>query len=130
MVVSRQPRAQLHLDDQVYSTSSLSQGIEHLNTNFGERLERIYIIGGAEIYSQSYELVDHWLVTKIQPLPESQVPEMDTHLDPQRLALTFKERSLDELSQFLPQTSVPIVNPIEEKGFHYWFTLYTNQRAL
>lgn len=130
MVVSRQPRAQLHLDDQVYSTSSLSQGIEHLNTSLGERLERIYIIGGAEIYSQSYELVDHWLVTKIQPLPESQVPEMDTHLDPQRLALTFKERSLDELSQFLPQTSVPIMNPIEEKGFHYWFTLYTNQRAL
>lgn len=130
MVVSRQPRSQLGLEDQVYSTTSLSQGIEQLQTTLGDRLERIYIIGGAEIYAQSYELADHWLITKIKTLPDAQVPEMDTHLDPQRLAQSFQECSQDELATFIPQITVPLADPIDEKGFRYWFTLYTNAKVL
>lgn len=125
MVVSRQPRSQLRLDDQVYSTGSLSRGIDQLRSSLGDRLERIYIIGGAEIYAQSYALADHWLVTKIQALPNSQVPEMDTHLDPLMLAEKFQERPQDELAQFVPPITVPLADPIDEKGFQFWFTLYT-----
>lgn len=109
-----------------YQSNSLPLGIQELKQKLGHRLERIYIIGGGEIYNQCYDLTDHWLVTKIKPLQLATIPEMDTFLDKDKLQEQFSESTSEELSSFLP-TEVYLPGLMEEKGFQFWITLYNKK---
>lgn len=129
-VVSRQhPHALAQQDqDPVYRSNSLTAAVSELQAQLGDKLERIYIIGGGDIYNQSYDLADHWLITKIRPAPGTQVPEMDTFLDANAITSRFQERPADELARFVPvstPTGAQQADPIREKGYEFWFTLYS-----
>lgn len=106
-----------------YKSNSLLLGIQELKQKLGHRLERIYIIGGGEIYNQSYDLTDHWLITKIKPLQSTTIPEMDTFLDKNKLQGQFEESTSEELSLFLP-SEIVLAEMMQEKGFQFWITLY------
>lgn len=128
LVVSRQFSSKLSLKDEPYRSNSLTTGVEELRSLLGDKLERIFIIGGGEIYNQSYELADHWLITKIRPAPETQVPEMDTFLDASQITTRFQECSSKQLNDFLPgsiTTQSTDTAPVSEKGYEFWFTLYS-----
>ncbi|QLG70651.1 hypothetical protein HG535_0A05930 [Zygotorulaspora mrakii] len=125
-----------------YHSNSLILGIEVLKHQLGDRIERIYVIGGGQIYNQSYDITDHWLITKIRTA-DSQipVPEMDTYLDKTNLSTHFKQQGSEELLKFLPP-GVDLPAPhmssndngtdddndpkflTEEKGYRFWPTIY------
>ncbi|QLL30943.1 hypothetical protein HG536_0A07580 [Torulaspora globosa] len=127
MVVSRQYPCQLSPHDQPYRCNSLAAAVHELQSRLGDTLERIFIVGGADVYSQSFDLADHWLITKIRPAPGTQVPELDTFLDASQMAARLQECSTQELSDFLPAAVAVQAQesaPLQEKGYQFWFTLY------
>lgn len=138
VIVSRDFTSTLSQQDGCYHSNSLVQGVEKLKQQMGDRLETIYIIGGGQIYNQSYEITDHWLITKIQTADSTPVPQMDTFLHRLHLETKFREASNDRLSLFLPPSvELPARTPtesstegkasrflLEEKGYRFWVTMY------
>ncbi|QLQ81452.1 hypothetical protein HG537_0F02130 [Torulaspora globosa] len=127
MVLSRQNLPQCAPHDPHYRCDSLEAAVTELQSQLGDSLERIYIIGGADVYNQSFDLADHWLITKIRPAPNTELPRLDTFLDATKIASRLQERSTQELIDFLP-ASIAVdaqeTAPLQEKGYHYWYTLY------
>lgn len=121
VVVSRSFAPGLHESQPgVFHCDSLHQSIALLSRRVPD-LERIYIIGGGEIYNQSYVLCDYMLVTEIQC---QQAPPMDTFLDTDTLHNLFRRENT--LRQFLPeQVSLPQEEYIVENDYRYKFTLYS-----
>lgn len=117
----------------VYHSNSLSGAIESLKSSSSELgLERIYIIGGGEIYNQSFPIVDHWLITELQNPRGAQIPPMDTFLDIHQLKSQYSDHS-SELRRFVPQqVELPLQNnngqiSDQEKGFEFNYKLYSRK---
>ncbi|XDT05183.1 Dihydrofolate reductase (DHFR) domain signature [Nakaseomyces glabratus] len=143
VVVSRSFDGELRkAEDGIYHSNSLRNCLTALQSSLANenKIERIYIIGGGEIYRQSMDLADHWLITKIMPLPETTIPQMDTFLQKQELEQRFYDNS-DKLVDFLP-SSIQLEGrltsqewngelvkgiPVQEKGYQFYFTLYTKK---
>lgn len=105
-------------------TNSLVKSINELKKKCNElKIERIFIIGGADIYNQSYELCDYFLITMI----ESDHPvEIDTFLNKKLLMEHFVES--DKLSEFFSMNNIDLDDfklYVEENGFKYKHTLFT-----
>lgn len=123
-------------DHDLYESRDLSTAIAALQDM--PHCERIYIIGGAQLYAQARELASHWLVTKIHCHdPPDSVPT-DTFLpDLSHCSLQPSHR----LAQFLPPAV--LLPPLETRGdldsdpqhyttehrFTYWYTLYVLRPA-
>ena len=75
-----------------YEINDLKAAINQLRDTMHEELERIYIIGGGEIYSQSLEVSDALLITKLEiESEELERPEMDTFLQESDINSQFEE---------------------------------------
>ncbi|SMN20217.1 similar to Saccharomyces cerevisiae YOR236W DFR1 Dihydrofolate reductase [Maudiozyma saulgeensis] len=118
-------------DKQYYKINSLTSGISQLKEQLGENLERIYIIGGGQIYNDGLKISDNLLITKLEiETTELEIPKMDTFLNIEQIQEEFIE-SKSELKDFLP-SKVELPEPstqgeyIErEKGYKFQYTLYT-----
>ncbi|CAL9737317.1 dihydrofolate reductase [Monosporozyma servazzii] len=136
IVISRGFSDNLHLEQidetkSFYKINSIQAAVKELNTNHPD-VERIYIIGGAEIYNASFDIVDHWLITKLQILPTEEnnnmIPTMDTFLNKEKLFDEFEQADKDKLSQFVPSTvELPESNETSEKGYHFQYTMYNRK---
>lgn len=93
-------------DKNYYECNSLSKAIDSINGAFSNQIERVYIIGGSEIYNDSFPLCDHWLITKILPIQKEThsdpAPVVDTYLAKEKLCQHFIEDSTADLATFLP----------------------------
>ncbi|CCH59232.1 hypothetical protein TBLA_0B03940 [Henningerozyma blattae CBS 6284] len=116
------------------------------------RIERIYVMGGAQIYQAIAEsgLLDHWLLTAVYPLDGTPEPPMDTWLtapSPDHYILQTNEQqvrdflppSLDLLKPNPSSADNPITKPKNnpncgvffvhsEKGYAFGITLYDRRR--
>lgn len=97
VVISRGFDSQLTLDTlteekQYYKINSLTSGIDQLKEQLGEKLERIYIIGGGQIYSEGIKISDKLLITKLEiDSPELDILDMDTFLNVKQIQDDFVE---------------------------------------
>ncbi|CAI4064495.1 hypothetical protein N7582_002718 [Saccharomyces uvarum] len=120
-------------EEAIIRSNSLANALTHLEDKFPDSLERIYVIGGGEVYNQMFPFTDHWLITKINALGETALPAMDTFLDAKRLKEAFSEQDPAQLKEFLPTTvDLPEINPDhrysqEEKGYRFEFALYNRK---
>lgn len=119
----------------LYESCDLSSAIAALQAM--PHCERIYVIGGAQLYAQARHLASHWLVTKIYCQDPDAVP-IDTFLPDLSPCLL---QSSDTLSQFLPKTV--LLPPLDtrdqldtdprhyttEQQFTYWYGLYTRPQT-
>lgn len=113
--------------DHVIRTNSLHAAIQHLTLHSDAlALERIYVIGGGEIYQQCIPLSDHLFITKIShdlPVP------MDTFLDRAQISAGFREQPLGALQRALPPAvALPVdaQHPtVAENGYVYSLTLWS-----
>lgn len=118
-------------DDKIfYKINSLEEGIKQLKEKLGDSLERIYIIGGGQVYSNSYSISDKLLITKLEiESPDIDRPEMDTFLNIKQIQNEFKDISND-LKGYLPTTVTLPESTINneyierEKGYKFQYTLY------
>lgn len=119
---------QIDEEKSFYKINSIQTAVKELNINHPD-VERIYIIGGGEIYNASFDFVDYWLITKLQVLQteeHSMIPTMDTFLNKAKLIQGFKQEDKLALSQFLPSgVELPDANEDNEKGYHFEYTLYS-----
>ncbi|CCF55811.1 hypothetical protein KAFR_0A03760 [Kazachstania africana CBS 2517] len=123
---------QVSLDENktYFQSSSLQRSIDSLMSLMGEKLERIYIIGGSEIYNHAFDVIDHVLITKLEPV-DTVRPKMDTFLDVAKLNDSFQEMN-QNLADFLPP-NVTLPKPhnqayIEnENGYKFEFSLYSRK---
>lgn len=119
-------------DDKVYyEINSIKEAVVQLRER--NDIERIYIIGGGEIYNASFDVVDYWLITQLSILTDNenktQNPSMDTFLDKKRLLTDFEKDTIDGFQRFL---SLNVDLPKEthksfidsEKGYQFEYTLY------
>ncbi|CCK67989.1 dihydrofolate reductase KNAG_0A03010 [Huiozyma naganishii CBS 8797] len=141
VVISRQfpetlCKETLQEDKETYKSNSLQLAIQQLQFQLGAQLERIYIIGGGEIYNQAFDLVDYWLITKLDLAPEDSgivKPVMDTFLNKDTLLQKFQECSHDQLLPFLPErVTLPDYNTkngysAEENGYVFHYSLYSRK---
>ncbi|CAI4036527.1 hypothetical protein SMKI_15G3740 [Saccharomyces mikatae IFO 1815] len=120
-------------EESIIRSNSLENALTNLENNFQEHLERIYVIGGGEVYNQIFSTTDHWLITKINKLDEKVPPPMDTFLDLKRLKEAFSEQNPAQLKEFLPaKVELPETDSNqrysqEEKGYYFEFTLYNRK---
>lgn len=137
VVISRSFTEQLvpeQIDDEntfnYYKINSLQGAIKELRISHPD-VERIYIIGGGEIYESAFDLVDHWLITKLEISPsdeQSMVPTMDTFLNKEKLMEHFQQKPKTDLSEFLPLgVELPNSNEDDEKGYHFEYTLFNRR---
>ncbi|KAG0668989.1 dihydrofolate reductase [Maudiozyma exigua] len=137
VVISRSYDSQLTIekmnddsDKFFYKINSLEDGIKQIKEKLGDSLERIYIIGGGQIYSNSYSISDKLLITKLEiESQDIERPEMDTFLNIKHIQDEFRDISKD-LKQYLPST-VTLPEPTanndyieREKGYKFQYTLY------
>ncbi|GAV54971.1 hypothetical protein ZYGR_0AS02940 [Zygosaccharomyces rouxii] len=122
-------------DDDRFLSNDLSEAIRSLQ-NFP--VERIYIIGGAQLYTESIDVATHWLVTKLhfQSHDQQQPPPVDTFLP--RLT-HHSEASPEQLAEFLPtQVELPPLQTLQygkhhysmQDNYTYWYTLYANNKTM
>ncbi|SCV05796.1 LANO_0H15368g1_1 [Lachancea nothofagi CBS 11611] len=131
VVVSRQHPAELALDtsssnpankSSIWLSNSLTKCLELLPQQM-PNLERIYVIGGGEIYAQSSNWCDYMLVTEIQHEDPAQKPTMDTFLNTSTIQDLFQRD--DGLGNFVPpNVTLPEEPHIRENGYCYKFALY------
>ncbi|SCV03135.1 LAMI_0H05754g1_1 [Lachancea mirantina] len=109
----------------VFHSNSLHRCLELLPQRVAS-LERIYVVGGAEIYAQSYTLCDAMLLTEIEPAPGAEPPQMDTFLD--RVAVAERFERQGSVDAFVPPgVTLPDPETVLENGFQYRFALYTRR---
>lgn len=122
-------------DKLFYQINSITGSINQLKQKFGTQLENIFIIGGGELYNEGFDIIDHWLITKLEIFgaADNTVPQMDTFLNKQRLNDLFFENS-KHLRDFISK-DVSLPTPLlgngkyytEEKGYKFEFTLYSKK---
>lgn len=133
VVISRSFTNELVFDNELncYKINSIDLSIKEIEKKINN-IERIYLIGGGEIYNTCFNIIDNWLITKIKTLPDTTIPEMDTFLDSKRLNSHFIENKTG-LKQFLPpgvelaaseQTDPELPFTQQEKGYEFGFSLY------
>ncbi|SCU82685.1 LADA_0C07272g1_1 [Lachancea dasiensis] len=108
--------------DHVWQSNSLAKCLELLPQLVGD-LERIFVIGGGEVYAQTMLLNDYMLMTEIRPEDGTEQPPMDTFLDRGKISQLYQRN--DDVAGFLPSNvQLPNVPQIREKGYVYEFALY------
>ncbi|SCU95629.1 LAME_0F12816g1_1 [Lachancea meyersii CBS 8951] len=132
IVVSRQHGEELapttFANSTVWLSDSLTRCLELLPERVSN-LERIYVIGGGEIYAQTSILSDYMLITEVRPEDEANRPPMDTFLDPGIVHSRF-ERDFDNVKDFFPsQVVLPEEPQIHENGYCYEFALYKRRNT-
>lgn len=112
--------------EHVIRSNSLDRAIQLLQQQSTTlNLERIYIIGGADIYQQSTRFADYMYITKINHLVSP--PSMDTFLDKELIESTYQELPATKLSSCIPSSVdlPPDSAPIIENNYSYSFTLWS-----
>ncbi|CEP60115.1 dihydrofolate reductase LALA0_S01e03378g [Lachancea lanzarotensis] len=111
----------------VWLSNSLTRCLELLPEQV-PNLERIYVIGGGEIYAQTSSLCDYMLITEIRPEDEAKRPSMDTFLDSNVVNERFQRE--ESLRGFFPaNVKLPESPQIRENGYVYEFALYKVRKA-
>ncbi|AEY95641.1 FACR124Wp [Eremothecium gossypii FDAG1] len=111
----------------VITSNSLQQCVRQLQEQARALgVERIYIMGGAEIYNQSYDLCDHLLVTELQVAPGGPAVLLDTFLARDVLEQSFAKNSAGPRALLPPSVELPEcpTTALEEGGFQFRFALY------
>ncbi|SCU79865.1 LAFA_0B06128g1_1 [Lachancea sp. 'fantastica'] len=131
VVVSRQHAEELapanKTDSSIWLSNSLTRCLELLPKQM-PNLERIYVIGGGEIYAQTSNLCDYMLITEVRPQDETKRPAMDTFLDPAAVQKRFQRE--ESVRGFFPATvKLPEISEIHENGYVYEFALYKVREA-
>lgn len=93
-----------------------------------EEVEKIFIIGGAEVYNLSVVsgLVDNLLITEIRHTRGEEV-EMDTFLDKDYILKNFEKVKREKLLEFIGDVDVGEDVTIREDQFEYEFALYNRK---
>ncbi|SCW03377.1 LAFE_0G09076g1_1 [Lachancea fermentati] len=130
VVVSRQfPHALAAQDSDaaLFHSNSLTRCLELLPQQVPD-LERIYVIGGGEVYAQSYTLCDAMLITEIEPEHPESRPPMDTFLDVDTVHTHFERAQ--NIDGFLPPAvHLPTDDYLSENGYRYKYALYKRPTA-
>ncbi|KAH3902319.1 dihydrofolate reductase SCDLUD_002139 [Saccharomycodes ludwigii] len=89
-------------------------------------IERIYIIGGGEIYNQTYGICSHLLITEITNTNNSMNLEMDTFLDRDKIDSSFiKETNETKWFEFIHQhKDFNKATGYNDNDYSFDFTLY------
>ncbi|KAH3680633.1 hypothetical protein WICMUC_000225 [Wickerhamomyces mucosus] len=93
-----------------------------------DHIEKIFIIGGAEIYNSSIitQLVNNLLITEIKHSKNVEV-EMDTYLNKEYILNNFEKRTKDELQSFIGDMDLGETETIVEGDFEYQYEFYTRK---
>ncbi|ODV95924.1 hypothetical protein PACTADRAFT_2230 [Pachysolen tannophilus NRRL Y-2460] len=114
-------------------SDSLTNGIKEVTDLYNDKIERIFIIGGGELYNSVLEknLVDQILLTEVYCKDKDQIIEMDTFLNSFSKAKEDKIGSnsfqweKSSIENYLNERNIKGFNVNnEENGFEYTFTLY------
>ncbi|AET38146.1 dihydrofolate reductase Ecym_2414 [Eremothecium cymbalariae DBVPG len=112
----------------VIHSNSLSGSIERMKEVAEHlKLERIYVIGGAEIYSQCYSLIDHLLITKIEQLNHDAGNRIqtDVFLDSKKIHELFLQDEEGPRLFVPPTVDLPAKQySFTDNGLQVTFTLY------
>lgn len=110
------------INSSLYHANSIENSLKLLNNN---QIERIFLIGGGEIYNEAIknDLVTHLLITEIET--EKSVP-MDTFLNI-NLQENWVKNSNQQLKQFLNNESIDLKLDIQEGDYKYNYSLYTRK---
>lgn len=105
------------------SCNSIHTAIEKLNDpeeSYNKDIERVYIIGGGEIYNSTYDLCTHLLITEISSDLQH---EMDTFLNKSDISSIFDRCDDQEWRDFI-KGSAYTENDITEGNYSYKYALY------
>lgn len=105
--------------------SSLEDALSKLDTS---GIEKIYIIGGAEIYNSLIddERLTHVLLTEIKHTGDGELPEMDTFLKFDKDSGSWVENSDNELKEFIGDDSIEIAQ-VEEGDYKYNYKMWSRK---
>lgn len=124
VVLSRQPAAAADYRDHTVIAGSLEDALDRLN---GQEVEKIYIIGGAEIYNAMLAegKLTHVLLTAVRPSDGTATPPMDRFLqfEPE----LWRQNSAAELQEFVGDATLAVAQPVEENGYRYEYTMWTKR---
>ncbi|KAI5958766.1 DFR1 [Candida margitis] len=109
------------IDDDVLHAKSVQDSLRLIKD---KNIERVYVIGGAEIYNEFIKsgLVDNVLLTEIENTEEEQL-EMDTFLKFD--ADQWIKSSKSDLIEFTGEEAID--DDIQENKFSYNYTLWSKQ---
>lgn len=110
-------------EDNVKFEKSIDVALNNLIND--EKIGKIFIIGGCEIYEKSLinGKVDNLLITEIQQLNKN-IIEMDTFLNKDYILKNFEKKNFDELQKFIGDDIILNDDVIIEGDFEYKYTLY------
>ncbi|XBW35949.1 hypothetical protein QEN19_001522 [Hanseniaspora menglaensis] len=107
-------------EENVVMANSIESALQRLDTDFDD-IERIYIIGGGEVYNSSYQYCSHLLVTEINT---NKALQMDTFLNTEKIYQLFRKASdFDDWKQFVFDTGYT-ENKVIEGDYSYSYQLY------
>lgn len=108
----------------VVHANSIEFALKKLDTEYDD-IERIYIIGGGEVYNSSYNYCSHLLVTEINT---EKALQMDTFLDTNKINELFeKSDDLKDWQKFVSHTPYT-ENKVTEGEYNYSYQLYTKKK--
>lgn len=124
VVLSRQPAAAADYGVHTVIAGSLEDALDRLN---GQAVEKIYIIGGAEIYNAllAEGKLTHVLLTAVRPSDGTTTPPMDRFL--QFEPKLWRQNSAAELQEFVGDDTLAVTQPVEENGYRYEYTMWTKR---
>lgn len=112
--------------------NNLQQSISNLQKM--NDIERIYIIGGAQVYNATFDMATHLLITEIQMACDSQAssqpipPPMDTFLDSQSILNSFTKKDTQNWNSFTLD-ALRSQDTYTEGEYKFQFTLYEPKTA-
>lgn len=123
VVLTKQDVSQFEQTEEVKFANDIEVVLEELLHD--EKIGRIFIIGGCEIYTKCLVngLVDNLLLTQIE-INNGDAFEMDTFLDKDYIFNNFERADKSELQKFIGEGIVLPDEPITEGEFTYEYTLY------
>ena len=112
--------------------NNLQQSISKLQEM--KDIERIYIIGGAQVYNATFSMATHLLITEIQMtcnaqgLSQSAPPPMDTFLDAPSILNKFTKTDTQRWNSFT-MDALKSQDTYTEGAYNFQFTLYEPKSA-
>lgn len=106
------------------SCNSVHTAVAKLNDpaeSYNKDIERVYIIGGGEIYNSTYDLCTHLLITEISSDVHH---EMDTFLNKSDITNLFDRCDDDQEWRDFIKGSAYTENDITEGDYRYKYALY------
>lgn len=110
-------------ESEVIFANNIEFALKKLDSEY-EDIERIYIIGGGEVYNYSLKYATHLLLTEIET---EKAVEMDTFLNTLAIEELFtKSHDLEEWKSFISPAKFTD-NSVEEGDYKYRYSLYTKR---